>query len=232
MATPSFEVIWTAAQAATVRGARPRLRMAGAARRRPRRLLALTTSGAVLTATIVLVLGLDGGGPTSAFAGWTAVPTKPVRGEIAAAASRCGQDGAPTLADTRGPFELMLFEQPDQPLELCKAWPTGASSFGSVAQAVTASPSSTSISTAACLTGGSNNPAYTSWREIYGYVGADVASVTLTLSDGSTVQATASNGLWAAWWPGSQTMTSAQVTTTTGASSSGPLQQSFPGCGL
>ena len=49
-----------------------------------------------------------------------------------------------------------------------------------------------------------------------GAVGSDVTGATLELSDGTSVVATVVNGLFAAWWPTSATVTSIQVTTTSG----------------
>jgi hypothetical protein len=49
-----------------------------------------------------------------------------------------------------------------------------------------------------------------------GSVGSGVAAATLTLTDGSKVVATAGNGLFLAWWPGSAVVTSATLTTATG----------------
>jgi hypothetical protein len=52
---------------------------------------------------------------------------------------------------------------------------------------------------------------------IEGSVGSQVSGATLLLSDGSSVVATVSNGLFAAWWPSQATVSSIQVTTTTDA---------------
>jgi hypothetical protein len=43
-----------------------------------------------------------------------------------------------------------------------------------------------------------------------------VTAVTLVLSDGTHVEATTSNGWFAAWWPGRQSAPEAQLTTPTG----------------
>jgi hypothetical protein len=51
---------------------------------------------------------------------------------------------------------------------------------------------------------------------IEGSVGSQVSGATLLLSDGSSVVATVSNGLFAAWWPSQATVSSVMVTTTTG----------------
>ena len=47
-----------------------------------------------------------------------------------------------------------------------------------------------------------------------GSVGSQVTGTTLELSDGSSVEATVQNGLFAAWWPSEATVSSIQVTTT------------------
>jgi hypothetical protein len=52
---------------------------------------------------------------------------------------------------------------------------------------------------------------------VQGQVGTGVTAVTLARSDGDEVQATVADGSFAAWWPGSADATSAQVTSTTGA---------------
>jgi hypothetical protein len=50
---------------------------------------------------------------------------------------------------------------------------------------------------------------------IEGQVGSQVTGATILLHDGSSVVATVSNGLFAAWWPGQDGVSSIQVTTTT-----------------
>lgn len=95
-------------------------------RRRVSRRLALTGAGGLAA------LGASGGaalvffagaGASSAFAGWTATPTRPASGETAGALASCtsqlagaaeGQSGTPgarwqpLLTDTRGPFTAMI----------------------------------------------------------------------------------------------------------------------------
>lgn len=51
---------------------------------------------------------------------------------------------------------------------------------------------------------------------IEGRVGSQVTGATVLLHDGSSVVATVSNGLFAAWWPGQDGVSSIQVTTTAG----------------
>jgi hypothetical protein len=49
-----------------------------------------------------------------------------------------------------------------------------------------------------------------------GSVGSDVTSATLQLSDGTSVETTVNNGLFAAWWPGLATVSSTPVTSSAG----------------
>jgi hypothetical protein len=49
-------------------------------------------------------------------------------------------------------------------------------------------------------------------------VGANVTGVTLTLDDGTTITTTVNNGWLAGWWPGSDPVQSAEVTTASGTS--------------
>jgi hypothetical protein len=51
---------------------------------------------------------------------------------------------------------------------------------------------------------------------VQGQVAASVTGISLTLSDGSNVQATVAAGSFVASWPGSATATSAEVTSATG----------------
>jgi hypothetical protein len=60
-----------------------------------------------------------------------------------------------------------------------------------------------------------------------GEAGADVSAVMLTLDDGSTIQTTVANGWFAAWWPGSQGVQSAEITTASGTTTQ-PLNLSGP----
>ncbi len=56
-----------------------------------------------------------------------------------------------------------------------------------------------------------------------GRIGDGVTGVTITRSDGSSVQATVKNGWYLAWWPGSEHAVTARV-----ASANGTSTQSFP----
>jgi hypothetical protein len=69
---------------------------------------------------------------------------------------------------------------------------------------------------------------------VEGRTGDGVTGVTLTLGNGSQVTASSGDGFFLAWWPGSQSVTSASVSTATGTSTqalnlSGPGIPSPPG---
>ena len=49
---------------------------------------------------------------------------------------------------------------------------------------------------------GSDEP----WSFALGRVGGDVTSVEVRLSDGSTLEASVADGVWAAWWPSEETV--------------------------
>jgi hypothetical protein len=53
---------------------------------------------------------------------------------------------------------------------------------------------------------------------VEGRTGDGVTGVTIALGNGNEVTATSGNGVFVAWWPGSQVMTSAIVSTATGTS--------------
>jgi len=68
-----------------------------------------------------------------------------------------------------------------------------------------------------------------SWAD--GRTGDGVSAVTLTLGDGTTVQATVANGWFVAWWPSSQSVKSAAVTTPSGTSTQTFAVPDGPPCG-
>jgi hypothetical protein len=51
---------------------------------------------------------------------------------------------------------------------------------------------------------------------VQGQVAAGVTGLSVTLSDGSIVQATVADGSFVAWWPGSATATSGELTSAKG----------------
>src|SRR5437868_2236023 len=81
---------------------------------RPPVAIGAMASAAATAAALAVVISL-GAGASNAFAGWTAKPTKPAPGQLAAASAACAQSqsqvaGLPlALADTRGPFTFSVY---------------------------------------------------------------------------------------------------------------------------
>ena len=220
ISVPPFEEVWAAAQTPVRRWPRFLRPPAGGHVGRARRRFALASVSALaagIVVTAVLVLGTSGSGPTSAFAAWSATPTKPAHGEILAAEARCHQPQPAALVDTRGPFELLLFKTGTRQLVECHAWPNGVTGHGDAGpQGKPAAPNA--ITTISCSSGGfrtGSHPRTQVYLQMYGLTGKNVTQVTLRLKGGATVLATTSNGLWAAWWPGSHRAVSIHIKTTT-----------------
>jgi hypothetical protein len=195
--------------------------------RRGRPLAALLgVTGAVAAAAVAALLVLTAGSaPTSAFAGWSADPTPKSSGQVHAAESECRRNSqlasrAPTLADVRGPFTLLVYAGDSG--GLCITGPSLLSPtneppfapFGVGGTTTTASLSSDVIQPT--VTGGLTTRATAEFTFNVGRAGANVTAVTLTLQNGNRVAATTSNGWFAAWWPGGQAAQTANVTTASG----------------
>ena len=215
---------------------RPRMR-----RRWP---LAVSALGAASgTAAVVSVVVL--GGSQVAFAGWRATPTVAPADLSAATQNNCQAMLPGALAqgswsqvatDVRGPYTMTVYESGSS-LASCFMGPTFAtvqaesltSATGGMAVSVSGSPSprptAATSSGLRLLSGGgieqllvsrfsqTGNGPYTL---VEGRLAPTVSAVTLVLSDGQDVTATTGSGWVLAWWPGSQDVTAAQITSATG----------------
>jgi hypothetical protein len=103
----------------------------------------------------------------------------------------------PLLADTRGPYTLVLYPQ-----TLCFSGPDFVSLRGNMVAA------GVSIGTA-YRDGGPYTIAQ-------GPAAPDASAVTLALDDRSSVQATVGHSSFVAWWPSASTPTSVTITTPSG----------------
>jgi hypothetical protein len=191
-------------------------------RRRQRRRLALGGAAAVASgATAALVVSLGAGTPP-AFAAWTPSPTTPTPGQLAAAERTCaarptdpppGVPALPTkvsLADTRGPFSLLLFgaNTTIRGVLLCMSGPDGTQLSVATGHQL-AAPRAGQITLDRLQAQSAHGQPYTVAE---GSTGSNVSAATLTLSNGSRVDTTVGNRLFLAWWPGSATVTSASMT--------------------
>lgn len=227
---------WLAAAAAEVptQTIGARLRSLDYRARTPRLRPLLTLAGAaglaIAAGTAISVIGLSAGAQ-SAFAGWSATPTTPAGGQVAAAEAACakqrpypgepGYDGlTPRVVDTRGPFTLVVYIQGTSHEE-CVVAPSGAASQSTMrGPEVAVAPGAIrwrSAGSGAELEGHS-------YSEVTGEVGAGVTAATLVLGDGTKVRTTIANGWFAAWWPGTEGATAAEVTTASGTTTE-PLPQ-------
>jgi len=183
---------------------------------------ALASAGAA-AGTLAVVISL-GAGASNAFAGWTAKPTTAAPGQIADARASCQASQSPIaglplkLADTRGPFTFSIYAD-DNSSATCIQGPSFTAASGSMSSYPLNVPAGHVLLSSSHAT--DRDGAAYSLAE--GRTGSDVTGVTLTLDDGTGVQATVGNGWFIAWWPGSHDVKSAQLTTP-----SGVTTQSFP----
>lgn len=155
---------------------------------------------------------------------------------------RGGQSGLPTggwqavLADTRGPFTAMVLQSAGA-TATCLTGPSftttqANAAQGGASQHVLSSGSSGAGTAPAISIMGLGRPGSGPIEQavqsqlstgngqpytlVQGQVAADVSAVTLSLSDGTDVQATTADGSFLAWWPGGATATSARIARASG----------------
>jgi hypothetical protein len=183
-------------------------------RSRVGRLPAIGALGAAGIAAAVAAVVTLGSSTAPAFAGWQATPTTPAAGQLAQAAQSCGQDlGSPVLTDSRGPYTAAIYANAT----------TGATclsgngvSMSSRTNWATPTPATIAAGQIQPGGGGARDSAGNALTLVDGRTGAGVTAVTIERSDGSSVQATVSNGWYLAWWPGTVTATKALITTASG----------------
>jgi len=164
---------------------------------------------ALAGAGVTLALALGGSGTQTAFAGWQPTPTAAASDQTGGAEAQCaarldggaksglGASPAPVLADTRGPYTLLIYEQ-----ATCFAGPGFLTVHGEQGS------SGVSIST----TARSGQP----YTIAIGPAPSEVGAVTLSLEDGTSVQATVASSRFAAWWPSASRPTSVAFGTPSG----------------
>lgn len=181
-------------------------------RHRVRRLPAFGALGATGLAAAAGVIVALGSSAAPAFAGWNATPTAPAAGQLGQAAQACGQGlGSPVLTESRGPYTAAIYASSDTS-DVCLAGNGVSMSSSTTSQQKGSLP-------ADGIQFGGHGMRDTSGDALtlsVGRVGSGVTAVSLALSDGSSVQATVSDGWYLAWWPGNVTATQAQVTTASG----------------
>jgi hypothetical protein len=204
---------------------RPRVRSL-----RPPVAIGALASAAGTAGAVAVVISLSAGA-SNAFAGWTAKPTAPARGQLAAASADCQTQspvaGLPLkLTDTRGPFTFSIYAD-DSASATCINGP----SFSAVGASQASAPIDVP---AGHILLSSSHHTYRSgaaYSFADGRAGDGVTGVTLALDDGSEVQATVDNGWYVAWWPSAQAVKSADITTAVGTTTQTFAPGQPPPCG-
>ena len=181
--------------------------------------------------------------PTSGSDGQTSSADAACEAKLATLRGAASASGlTPVLTDTRGPFTFVIFTGTGT-TESCITSPsftslsasttsaggssrsaatsgsiTGAGGPGSGTAMTSGTPDSGPVAAGAValdteITSSQAGQAYTF---VEGRTGSDVTGTTLVLADGTQVTASVSNGWFAAWWPGTQQATQADVTTASG----------------
>lgn len=192
------------------------------------------------TAAVVSVVVL--GGTQSAFAGWSAKPTVATAAQSATTLENCqaylatmpGGEGSwsQVTTDVRGPFTVAIYQDGNS-YATCFTGPSftfATFSSGNGEMAATAGNGGTPGSSSATSTGfqspggdieqlsvnhlslAANGP----YTLAEGRLEPAVSAVTLVLSNGQDITATTTDGWFVAWWPGSQDVTAAQITSVSG----------------
>jgi hypothetical protein len=185
-------------------------------RRRIRRLPAFGVLGTTGTAAAIAVVVSLSSGAAPAFAGWQATPTAPATPPTAPAGQTCGQGlGAAVLADARGPYTAAIYSQGDA-TDVCLSGDGISMSSNTTSSAPVTVPTGQLLQFSG---GATRDSAGNQLTLADGRAGTTVTAVAFDLSDGSSVQATVTNGWYMAWWPGTATATKADVTTASGTTS-------------
>ncbi len=167
---------------------------------RPRRALVGAAAAGALAVTAGLALPWIG--HDDAYASWTPVPSVLTGPALSSAETACGNDPTLTttvLAEQRGAFTFTLRTDTDQVMDcLVDEDSTGGSSTSDLESLRAPADQQALVATYFTTWNPDNGHA----TAIYGPAGSAVTAVTITRSNGYEIQATVSNGWWAAWWPG------------------------------
>jgi hypothetical protein len=191
---------------------------------RPRRrripvLPAIGATGVSAMAVAVVVTVTLGSSAAPAFAGWSATPTRPGAGQIAASEQQCRANlGTPVLTDTRGPYTASIYASATSSHTCLQGGSLSIASGHAGANLADVPAGQVQL-----FGSGMENSSGQALTLVDGRIGAGVGSVRIDRGDGSSVQATVSGGWYLAWWPGTARATTADVTSTTGI-----VEQHFP----
>ncbi len=208
------------------------------------------------TAAVVSVVVL--GGSQTAFAGWSATPTRTTAAQSADTQADClaklatvpggSSPGSWTeeVSDVRGPYSVVLYQNgsafatcftgPSFTLASLNS-PAGSEMTTSGAGSGTAGSGESSTSSGFSSPGGGIDTLVVShlalagngpYTLVEGSLEPTVSALTFTLSDGQQVTATTANGWFVAWWPSNADVTAVQVTSNSGTTTE-PVNSPSPG---
>jgi hypothetical protein len=168
--------------------------------------------GVSATAAGVVAAVTLSAGAAPAFAGWSATPTRPATGQLAAAEQACSSGlGTPALTDTRGPYTAAIYEDGTTGSRLCLQGDSLSIATSEASEQAGIAAGQIQLSGL-----GMQDSSGNAWTLVDGRIGTGVTAVTIDLRDGSSIQATVSGGWYLAWWPGTTGPSTADVTSTTG----------------
>jgi hypothetical protein len=177
--------------------------------------LAIGGALAAAAAALAALLSLAGTAST-AFAGWTPQPTTPTKAQLAAAKAYCARNvpdqGLPLkLIDARGPFTILVYSNGGSN-DFCTVGP----SFHNASGWSTSPPVTPPAGRLFLWTDHTSTDGDQPYGSMIASAGSGVSAAKVTLGDGSVVTATVENGFAVAWWPGTEHLASAQLTTPSG----------------
>jgi hypothetical protein len=223
----------------------------------PRLTVGALAGAAVTTGTVLSVAVLGGASPafagwtpspTAALVGQTTTADASCQAQLASAPALPGSSDASgwtaVATDVRGPFTLVAYEDGAADAS-CLTGPslTTVSTRTSVGGQMSASGSASALGgpvRTSVTVGGNgsdgieqvsidplNSASQGPYTVVEGEIAADVTGVTLVRSDGQDIQASIGDGLFLAWWPGTASATTAEITTSGGVTSD-PLSTPAP----
>jgi hypothetical protein len=208
----------------------------------PQRRFALAAAGVVVVALGASILVGNVGPGRQGQAAWSATPTTPTRGQLAAAETSCRRtinqfnsqfpsdfSGTPyprraqqwqqILTQTRGAFTLVAYRATTRDFHVQACLTTGASDrYGQLTGTGSGVPVSLASNTITAAGLGSSG----SYTVAIGEAGSAVTDVTFVMAQGTRtvrIVATVAHGIYALWWPGNMLTESVQVTTPQGTTS-------------
>jgi hypothetical protein len=204
------------------------------ARRRGRAWAAIGTGGTALVGGIAAAILMLSSG-ASVAEGWTAVPSPPTAGAVAAATTSCNWlhdlngppilTGTPILTDGRGSYTAAIYVK-GHTAHICisDGQHTATSlEMNNMSLHFDAKPGpdqlgdpSGSGGSAPGFPGSTGSTTSNQYEDVKGLAGRDVSAVTFEFAHGSSVKATVQNGWYFAWWPGDRWPSSVRVGTNTG----------------